>query len=258
MIRHVTIIVAAWLLLSALLAAQTQPHQTAPVGRQAPRSFDCSYNFSSGDKSTFVSYCVTVNGNVLNIVTPLNAQQSFASEGYGICNESPATAYWDYAREGDSGSWGAATLLSQTATTVKIARTTVDGIWTLTQTIALDKATPGVKVVMAIKNNSTAPRVVYLVRYIDGDADSLSAGTESAFDWNQNSTGLEMRNIGQIHFGYLQGFARTTSHPPNPCNFAGESSGTPLSQTDGSEALAYVDTVGAKMTKTATIVYRGM
>ena len=122
---------------------------------------------------------------------------------------------------------------------------------------------------MALKNNTLASRVVYLTRYADvdtdGDQNNFSATTTEALGWNNsipfgvnNGYGLELRNVGQPNFGYLQGFARSTPFPPNPCDFAGDSSGTPLINIDGSIALSYVDTVGPRQTKTATMLYKGL
>jgi hypothetical protein len=236
----------------------------------------CTFNFTSGANNTYFRFCVTDTGNIPEIETPQGHLQmsSDRHEGYGLCNESPVVAYYDYGQYGDSGNWGAATVVSQTAKSVKIARTTIDGIWSLTQTFTLVATPPSVKVVMALKNNTAVPRVAYLLRHADIDADwnntgvdenNLSATTDGAFAWNasipfgaNSGYGLELENVGQPQFGYLQGFARTTFQPPNPCNFAGDSSGAVITSFDGSVALAYVDTVGAGKTKTATVTYRGM
>jgi hypothetical protein len=268
MVRHIAFLIVclAWIANSKI--ARAQAGDKAVVQGQ-PDSSTCSYNFTSGANNTFLSYCVSVDGNILQVETPLNHPQIFFAEGYGLCNESPIVAYYDYANSGNSASWASSSLLSQTATRVKIARTTADGIWTLTQTITLDKASPGIKIAMALKNNTAAARVAYLVRYGDVDADDVhdnfSATTDGAFGWTSsfpfganNGSGLELRNVGQLQFGYLQGFARSTHLPPNPCNFAGESSGSVLTDLDGSVALVYADSVGAGKTKTATMIYRGM
>jgi hypothetical protein len=247
---------------------------TTKRGHQvSPQTYSCAYNFSAGTDYNFISFCITANGNVLQIATPDGRQQiADGYEGYGICNESPAQAYDDWGPWGNSGNWGAVTVLSQSATSIKMARTTADGIWTLTQTFTIVPSTPAAKIVMALKNNTAAPRVVYLVRYGDIDADyrnygsdlnNFSATTSSALAWNSsipfgsnNGYGLQLQNLGQPQFGYMQGFARTTFEAPNPCDFAGDSS--PLAtDIDGSLALAYVDTIGAHQTKTATMVYRG-
>jgi hypothetical protein len=239
----------------------------------SPQTYVCAYNFSAGIGYNFISFCITANGNVLQIATPDGRPQiADGYEGYGICNETPAQAYDDWGPWGNSGNWGAVSVLSQNATSVKMARTTADGIWTLTQTFTIVPSTPSAKIVMALKNNTSAARVAYLVRYGDIDADyrnygnllnNFSATTSSALAWNSsvpfgsnNGYGLQLQNLGAPQFGYMQGFARTTFEPPNPCDFAGDSSPL-ITGVDGSVALAYVDTIGAHKTKTATMVYRG-
>jgi hypothetical protein len=64
------------------------------------------------------------------------------SEGYAICDVSNSdpqgngrVAYSDFAATGATANWNPPVVLSHNATSVKIARTTSDGIWTLTQTI---------------------------------------------------------------------------------------------------------------------------
>jgi hypothetical protein len=52
---------------------------------------------------------------------------------------------------------------------VKIARTTVDGNWTLTQTITKVPSPASIKVVMALKNNQAVSDVAYLVRFADAE-----------------------------------------------------------------------------------------
>jgi hypothetical protein len=268
--------IVLWMLVVFSLAAQSQQTKSGQEQANAVNTAPCAFDFSSDANNTSFRFCVTANGNIPEIETPQGrAQMSFdRHEGYGLCNESPAVAYYDYGQFGDSGNWGTATVVSQTAQSVKIARTTADGIWTLTQTFTVVPATPSVKVVMALKNNTAAPRVAYLVRYADIDADwnntgvdqnNFTATTGGAFAWNasipfglNSGFGLALENLGQPQFGYLQGFARTTYQPPNPCDFAGDSSGSVLTNVDGSVALAYVQSIGARKTKTATMIYRGM
>jgi hypothetical protein len=217
-----------------------------------------------------LKFCLTVNGNITQLETPAGHEHiasGFINEGYGICNEAPPTAYWDYADDGDSGNWGPPSVVNQTLTSVKIARTTSDGIWTLTQTITQDKRTPAVKIVMVLKNNTAAPRVAYLVRYADVDADTntindFGATVNSAAGWVNSSYavigyGLMLQNVRTSQFGYTNGFVQTTFHGPNPCAFAFNSPYTG-SLGDGSVVLAYADTIGAGKTKTATMIYKGM
>jgi hypothetical protein len=262
------------LALSALGLAQTVTDQTRaaqglPDG--SPTSTTCSFTFSSGANNTFLKFCVTATGNITQLETPAGHEHILIgtiAEGYGVCNESPATAYWDYAGDGESGNWGPAILVNQTTTSVKIVRNTGDGIWTLTQTITQIAGTPAVKVVMALKNNTAAARTAYLVRYADVDSsagsENFSATQNSAFGWNNSvgitsfGFGLVLQNVGTSQFAFTNGYARDTFHGPNPCDFAAHSPGVVLTNIDGSVAVAYVGSVGANQTKTVTLNYKGM
>lgn len=260
-------------LVSSSCLAQGQPAQAAPENR--PTGTDststCAFTFSSGAGITYLKFCVTVNGNITQLETPAGHEHIAAgliNEGYGICNETPPTAYWDYADDGDSGTWGPASVVSQTLTSIKITRTTSDGIWTLTQTITQDKTTPAVKILMALKNNTGVARVAYLVRYADVDADATAvndfgATVNSAAGWINSSYavighGLMLQNVRTSKFGYANGFVQTTYHGPNPCAFAFNAQSTALDFYDGSVLMAYADTIGAGKTKTATMIYKGI
>ena len=271
MYHRIAVLLAMLFWIATPLMAQDATEMASRVVPVTPdATTTCSYFFTvATPTSSGASFCVTVNGNVLLMDTPSGHHQIFSREGYSLCNESPAASYWDYAVYGDSGNWAAPVLLSLTTNSVKISRTTADGIWTLIQTITLDKNTPGAKIAMALKNNTTTPRVAYLVRFVDPSADSFvqnyfSATTDGAFAWNPSipfgnpiGYGLELANVGEPQFGYLQGFARTIPTGPNPCNFAGDSTGD-IVHLDGSMVLAYVDTIGARKIKTATVIYRGL
>lgn len=245
--------------------------------QQASATTTCAYNFSTGSNNTngYLTYCVTANGNILDISTPYgHSQLGPNGEGYGICTETPATNYTDYATI-DSGNWTAATVVSHSISSVKIARTTIDGIWTLTQTITLGPSSasspPSIRVVMALKNNLAVAKVGYLVRYADVDPDDLTgvynnfygATLNSAFGWDLGNPsgppfyGLELQNVGTPQFGYWQAFATTTALGPNACAFAFNDSGG-WYYGMGSVVMAYVTSVPAHGTKTATLIYRGL
>jgi hypothetical protein len=254
--------------------ALTSQAQKVPAAGTASDT-SCAFNFSSGTANTFLQFCVAETGNITRIETPQGhelVQDGGGTDGYGVCNvDNGVASYFDYGiLDGDSGNWGSPTLLSQTAKSVKIARTTSDGIWTLTQTISLVPTTPGIQVVMALKNNTQVPRTAYLVRWADINVDGnvlndFSSTRNGAFGWiatipfaGNFGAGLQLENVGNSQFGFLSGYARTIFHGPNPCNFAGDSSATPIVDTDGSIALAHVDTIGANKTKTTTMIYRGL
>ena len=204
------------------------------------------------------------------IETPLGKPQlGSGGEGYGLCQESPAVEYHDYA-SGDSGNWKAPTLVSSTTTSVKIARTTSDGHWTLTQTITKVPQTSSITIAMAITNHQAVAKKVYLVRYADvnpnGSAKTLISQTHNgAIAWldegHFSSTtpgGLQLENVGNPPFGYWHGFARLVNYGPNACDFAANSSTSATVVNDGSLAMAYVGFVYPNGTKTVTVTYRGL
>jgi hypothetical protein len=259
-----TLLVAAVFLvvfLSALPSRAQQTPQPAPTA-------GCDFTFTAGG-SKFLTYCINVNGNVSGLATPagtfLIAPYIYIpEEGYGVCNESPATEYFDYGN-GTALGWNNPTTVSQTTTSVKIARTTSDGIWTLTQTFTLDKTTPALKLSMALKNNSSIPRRAYLVRSTHvsalGSTEYADGSANSAFGWTSTTGqgdggGLMLENVGP-RWGYVNGFGLQVG-APNPCAFAYTWNGTISSVSTSAIVLAYVDNVGPGKTKTASMVYRAM
>jgi hypothetical protein len=232
----------------------------------------CSFSFSSGTKNTFIKYCVTANGNIAQLETPAGAENiavGSVGEGYGICdlqNPTSPTAYNDFADFGDSGNWGSTTVLNLGAQSVKLARTTSNGIWTLTQTLTQVQGTsPSVKIVMALRNNTAVTRQVLLLRYADVDAagltiNNLDATLNSAFGWNSISSntvpsGLVLQDLGTTSFLHL-GFVQSTFSPPDPCNATVNQS--PLLSTDGSLVMAYLNNVAKSQTMVVTVAYKGL
>src|ERR1700683_4821466 len=183
---------------------------------------------------TYLQFCVTVNGNITEFQSPSGIEQlspggSNAFEGYGICDVTNAnTAYWDYAGDGDSGNWNAPTTLSQTATSVKIERSTSDGVWMLTQTFTLVPGpNPYAKITMELKNTSGETRRVLLLRYANAVpntgspfAENYSGTDESAWGWGAGY-GLILQDVGipaPIFDWFRTAFAISTLDGPAPCN----------------------------------------
>jgi hypothetical protein len=256
--------------------------QQAPLGKDdagimsASGPTQCTYQFVVNNKKhNYLYYCLTTAGTIAGLGTADVNNFVLAvlsgSEGYGICTESPATAYWDYGSDGNSGNWKAPVLLNQTKTSVQISRTTADDVWTLTQTFTLDLKTPAVKIAMTLKNNASKPLVAYLVRYGNYDPNDLAhltignvdATAQSALGWTSTTgaidgAGLILQNVDKPVFSYFNGFAQNTPHGPNPCAFAFNSPGGPLVGIDGSLVLAYADSFQSGQSRTATMMYRGM
>jgi hypothetical protein len=242
----------------------------------------CTYTFTTGAGESFLQFCVTVNGNVTQFEAPQgfeHIRHGVFGEGYGVCDLNSGTEYFDYADFGDSPDWNPSTLLRQTATSVKIARTTIDGIWTLTQTFTqVAGPPPFVKVDMSLKNNTAIDRTVYLVRWADVEPDhlftaSMGATSNSAFAWDQtnffnagfrSNFGLMLQGVAlpQQLFPDVgpQGFIQTSvfQDPPPPCNpYAFFFSGTPP-EFSGSLSMLYSLGVPHRASKAITVNYKGM
>lgn len=254
---------------AAAAASQTSAAQAASPSPFA--TSNCTYTFSSGTNNTSLQFCVTVNGNIAQLATPL-AREHIAvgtiGEGYAICDVNAGVGYNDYADFGDSGNWGPPTLVNQTATAVKIVRSTSDGIWTLTQTITQVAATQSVKVVMALKNNTAIARPVFLVRYADVDvsgttSNNFDATDNSAFGWNSagSSTppfGLMVQNVGNTVGLTWIPFVQNTGAGPLPCVPGAHLVFGPITATDGSVVMYYEGTVPKNGMRTVTMNYKGM
>jgi hypothetical protein len=242
------------------------------------QQLDCIFTYTSAPAAPSMTFCVSPNGNLTQLQIPIGPQNMVNEdyigstglregfEGYGVCQESPVASYFDYLNNWgeDTTSWGPATVASQTATSVKIERTTADGNWTLTQTFTAEVQTPAVQVTMALHNNTKVALVVYLVRAVETNYyySYYSSSTQSnAFSWGPSSPvdnfgyGFQMSNFGPPHFGFMNSYVWAAEWLGNPCNFAGNAAYTVVTQGSGIMSIAYVDTIGAKGTKTATIRY---
>ena len=233
-------------------------------------SINCQFTFTAGASNTFLRYCVTDGGNILGIEGP---QGHFMvpddREGYGICDQSTGVSYFDYGSFGASSNWGPVNVVSHTAKSVKMTRTTSDGIWTLTQVFNLVAGTsPMVKDTMTLKNNTAAARGAFLLRYADTDIDgdvtnNLDATIEAASAWNSVSTpnenaisrGLMLQNVGVARVTH-QAIAQNFPSAPDTCNPFGLFPPGPQVQVDGSLGLAYQAFVGGGSSATATVGYR--
>jgi hypothetical protein len=249
---------------SNAVAAARRSQQQAKSDAVTPEGTDiCTYTFTSGSGTSYLQFCVTVNGNIVEFQSPAGVEQIAQgghSEGYGICDTSTNVGYYDYADMGDSDNWNSPVLISKTATLVKISRTTSDGLWVLTQTIT---NSPGpnsaVKVLMQLKNNSAQPKAALLMRYADVDPGN-AAGTDAypdgfleSFDSSMNSAwgyvpqsgslseapsyGLMFQDVGNptpasVPYG-REGLVQSVPDGPTPCDSM-DSVQAPLANTDGS------------------------
>lgn len=243
------------------------------------QQLDCIYTYTSPSNKPSMTFCVSPNGNLTNLQIPIGSNglisQAYIGstglieglEGYGVCQESPVASYYDYLNNSgeDTGTLGTATILSQTATSIEITRTTTDGNWTLTQTFTAEETVPpAVKVTMALHNNTKVAHVAYLAR-VAGTTyhyNYYSSSTQSnAFSWTPSSPvsnfglGFLMSNLGKPQFGFMNSYVWASGFVSNPCNFAGNAANGVVTQGEGIMSIAYVDTIGPEKTKTSTIRY---
>ena len=252
--RHI----ACALFLVAAVVALAEPVSAQPC----PHSFTANPQSSS----SYIQYCVTDNGNITSLTTPFNVPLlgSFG-EGYGICQESPIIEYHDYFSDA-SANWNPAEVLSVSASSVKISRSTADGHWTLVQTISKVGATGSIKIVMALTNNQAVAKVAYLLRYANSFRPVVMRGgasLNSAWTWTlEQGTphyGVELANAAKSPFSYRQGFV-SPSLWPNTCDFAAQSSLSGDTQVFSNHNFfmwyVYAGTVPAHGTRTVTLNYR--
>lgn len=256
-------------------AVPAQPQQKNPGVRSDADS--CVYTFTNtGSNNSYIEFCVTANGNIVSFQSPDGVEYIYLGgigEGYGVCDFTSGDSYYDWAEDGISSNWDVPVVMSSSPTQVKLQRTTSDGIWTLTQTIAKETSVlPSAKVTMALKNNSAATRNVYLLRWADVDpypatsnysesADSTlnSAWGYTAYNYtgtNYAGYGLMIQNIGIPTgvLGYSWGaFDLYTSGTPSPCSPTSYYDGYQASTDISVEMLYYLEIA---KNKTATVNLR--
>lgn len=253
----------------AAAAARRSQQQAKSDAVTPDATATCSYTFTSGSGYTYLQFCVTVNGNIVEFQSPSGVEQirqGGFDEGYGICDLSTDVGYYDYANGGDSGNWGAPVLVSHTASMVKISRTTSDGLWVLTQTITNSPGpNPSAKVLMQLKNNSGVAKSAFLFRYADVDPgeaageDTDPDGFLESFDSTSSSAwgyvpangsessapsyGLMFQKVGSpvpasVPYA-IDGYSQDTSVGPPPCN-PSTNFVSPLTNTDGSIVYLWI------------------
>lgn len=277
-------LVAAFSLITATVAAQTQnrlpvlhgpfpavaAQPQTPIRNAVPAADSCVYTFTnSGSNNSYMEFCVTANGNIVSYQSPDGIEYIYLGaigEGYAICDFTTDAAYYDWSDDGISSNWDTPVVMSSSPTQVKLERTTTDGIWTLTQTIFKETSVlPSAKVTMALKNNSTITRDVYLIRWADVDpypadgsfaesADSTfnSAWGYTAADYTGNNYagyGLMIQNIGvpTNTLGWGMGaYDLNTSVAPAACNPTANYYGYQASTDVSIEMLYYLEIAKGK------------
>jgi hypothetical protein len=243
-----------------------QQARQQPASTDAPDSTACSFTYSSGPLTTFTRYCLSVNGNIVQLDSPSGFEfinNGGLMEGYAICDVSPNVSYYDYASI-DSANWGATVVTAPNDTTRQFVRSTSDGLWQLTQTIKQIKANamgPGsVKITMDLKNLSNISRNVTLLRVANVNAGPMATNDEfvssfnSAFGQEPGASwglGLTTNTFTFAHNGTV--FNVPTG--PDPCHYVTHIINAAFIG-DGSLGHVYAITVPAGATKTVNMTYK--
>jgi hypothetical protein len=247
----------------SILAFGQQARQQPPA-THAPDTAACSFAYSSGSLATFTRYCLSVNGNIVQLDSPSGFEfinHGDLLEGYGICDL--GVAYYDYASI-DTGNWGPTTVTIPNATTAQFVRTFGNGQLQLTQTIKQIKATasgPGsVKITMAFKNLTAFTRSFDLLRVANVDAGPVATNDEfvssfnSAFGQEPGASwglGLTTNTFTFAHNGAV--FNVPTG--PDPCHFVTHIVNAAF-VGDGSIGHVYAIVLPGGATKTVNMTYK--
>lgn len=245
-------------------AKSQQETRTKPVG---DATSTCDVTFTSGTGENATQWCVTVNGNITQFSVDGQEMIDFGQvlEGYGICDvTASAGEYYDWA-EYDSGNWAAPTF-THGGNTVTVTRLTSDGLWSLKQTIINTPATatgPGAaKITMALKNLSAIPKIAYLVRYADVDADSNDLDNDMDFT-SQTSFGLFPgfnRGLASTNDTFNSAIVQTafdqdTYEAPDPCSAFTNLATQPFNG-DGSIGQFWSFNIARNATRTVVSTYK--
>ena len=166
--------------LSGGLLAQNRPDKDALMSGAHrslidPLATTCQATFTSGSGNSFLRWCVTINGNLLNFESPAGVDHIGSIEGYALC--SPFGNAFDAAGLGEAGFGGPGIVLAQSVSSITIERDTADGRLRVLQKFTRDTNENDVTIAVTVTNLSGeeifAPR---LSRYADFDVNLSSGG----------------------------------------------------------------------------------
>jgi hypothetical protein len=239
------------------LFAQTKP---APTALNAST---CYSTYTSGAGATFLGFCITTTGNILQLQSPAGVYH-ISSEGYAMCgsydpgNLAPLPVAYDAAfSESD---WGPPTITGTPGTfPLTIVRFSSGG-FKLTQTFSRDTVEHDITVTMTLQNLSGGVKYnVRLDRYVDGDVNSTTQNIygrslDSIYGYVDNGRGLMLSDITRT-------ISHTTAVHPyggwvrNTCNQASIPSPTPVQ--DGVGRISYfLGQMNANQSKQVKVVLR--
>ncbi len=240
---------------------QVQSRSSFPVSPDATTT--CQSTFTSGSGPSLFKYCITANGNIVQLESPAgfeHVREGNFYEGYGVCDVNANKSYSDFA-DFDSGNWNAPTRTQPNGPNtfpLTIKRTTSDGLFTLTQIFSQTTVERIIKITETLKNNVPVSKPIYLVRWMDVDADNTISddyadhGTDAAWDYQPAGHGVMVYVTAQA----VNHFANVLDQSIfflDPCTLAGSS--TPAFG-DNTIYAGYNFTLGSGGSKTVSFEYK--
>jgi len=138
--------------------AQSQ-RQQGPQPAAAISGTDCFATFTFGSGATAFTFCVTSNGNILQLEAPAGVEpirNGVFLEGFTICDHTFAHRNWDLGQYVPNGDFGPPTIVQPNGPNtlpLSITRTTFDSAYTLKQTYTRNNNDRSVTVTMSLSNS---------------------------------------------------------------------------------------------------------
>ena len=231
------------------------------AGSVVPQSGGCLATFTNPGPPA-MTVCASGHGNINQLeYNPFGAPVGhIRTEGYCLVDlNASSTVYWDAGTQGEAN-WGVATQ-SSTATTTTVTRTTIDGIYTLTQNIFFKYGSRLVLIGNLVKNNDTVSHHVRFNRYADIDMEGTTgadvADVAGASVFAQQTNGVALTSLGNP--GLVQAFG---PEPFSTWNGTGKAAcghnfqPTPTSPGDYVEIMQHDTTIAAGATVNFRVGYR--
>lgn len=154
-------------------------------------STDCQTTVTTTNASR-IAFCITENGNIVNLEGPPGFVQIQGGEGYGVCPFAGGE-YYDVGVYGDSGNWNPSVITQPHGPNtfpLTISRTPADNKFTFTQTFKLVSAGKAVGVTMKFLGP-----VSNVIRYAEiqpqAQLPQLGSHTSTtAFVWSETEFGF--------------------------------------------------------------------
>jgi hypothetical protein len=157
------------LAITLLCGANAQAQGNSDVGAAVEA---CAFFFNNGNLEENFDWCLTVNGNITKLESPLGQEHIAVGgfiEGYAICSVFGQSGR-DYAQASQIAGFGPTINLGCSGTGCKFQRDTTDGRFRLVMDIKGDKKLHAINISMTVTNITGASiDAVQVIRYADAD-----------------------------------------------------------------------------------------